>query len=387
MLKTAVVMGTRPEAIKLAPLIARLRRTPTMAVAVIDTGQQPAAFNATAAACALHADYALGAHRAEQTLADLTADLLAALEATLKELSPDLVIVQGDTQSALTGAIAAARLHIPIAHVEAGLRTGNLDAPFPEEINRRVIAGLAALHFAPTPWARGNLLREGIPSQTIAVTGNPIIDSLEACLNDIAPICKQDGWRRVLVTCHRRESWNGALSGIAAAVRRLADRQADVMATVILPIAPTPRRVLERLLKNHPRIRFATPLAYPMFLQELLAADLVISDSGGILEEAATLGISTAIIRDQVDRPEALELPWIRLAGTEENAIIAAAEALLRLGRRDVDLCAGPFGDGKAAKRIVKAILRWRRGAAPLLSWRDEFHPPNQTASRHGRAV
>ncbi|MBW7837911.1 MAG: UDP-N-acetylglucosamine 2-epimerase (non-hydrolyzing) [Sphingomonadales bacterium] len=387
MLKTAVVMGTRPEAIKLAPIIARLRRTPTMAVAVIDTGQQPAAFNATAAAFSLNADYALGVHRAEQTLADLTADLLAALEATLRELSPDLVIVQGDTQSALTGAMAAARLHIPVAHVEAGLRTGNLEAPFPEEINRRVIAGLTALHFAPTPWARGNLLREGIPNQAIAVTGNPIIDSLATCLEDMAPIGKQESWRRVLVTCHRRESWNRALPSIATAVRRLADRQADVMITVILPIAPTPRRVLEQILKSHSRIRFAPPLAYTMFLRELLAADLVISDSGGILEEAASLGISTAIIRDQVDRPEALELPWIRLAGTEENAILDAAGALLRQPRYRIDLCAGPFGDGKAAKRIVKAILRWRRGAGSLLSWRDEFHPPNQNASRHGRAV
>jgi len=387
MLKTAVVMGTRPEAIKLAPIIARLRCTPNVALAVIDTGQQPAAFATAAATFGITADHALGAHRAEQTLADLTADLLSALETTLRELSPELVIVQGDTQSALTGAMAAAQLHIPIAHVEAGLRTGNLEAPFPEEINRRVIAGLASLHFAPTPWARGNLLREGIPSNVIASTGNPIIDSLEACLKDTPPISKQDGRRRVLVTCHRRESWNGALSGIAAAVRRLADWQTDVLITVILPIAPTPRRVLEQLLKNHPRVRFASPLAYTAFLQELLAADLVISDSGGILEEAASLGIPTSIIRDQVDRPEALELPWIRLAGTEEDAIVAAAMALLRLRQHGVDLCAGPFGDGKAARRIVKAILRWHRGSTPLLSWRDEFHSPDQIASRHGRAV
>lgn len=387
MLKTAVVMGTRPETIKLAPLIACLRHTPNVALAIIDTGQQPAAFNTAAAAFSLNADYALGVHRAQQTLTDLTANLLSALEATLRELSPELVIVQGDTQSALTGAMAAAQLQIPIAHVEAGLRTGNLDAPFPEEINRRVIAGLAALHFAPTPWARGNLLREGIPSDVIAITGNPIIDSLDACLKDLPPIKKQVGRRHVLVTCHRRESWNGALSAIAAAVRRLTDWREDLLTTVILPIAPTPRDALQRLLEHHARIRFAPPLAYMPFLQELQAADLVITDSGGILEEAASLGIPTAIIRDQVDRPEALELPWIRLAGTKEDAILAAAEALLNQQRRCVELRAGPFGDGKAARRIVKAILRWHRRATPLLAWRDEFHPPDQTATRHGRAV
>ncbi len=378
----AIIMGTRPEAIKLQPVAAALRQDAAFDVVTIATGQHTDLFSDTARSLGLAPDITLSVHRGRD-LNTLSASLLENLGARLQSLRPDLVIVQGDTQSAVMGALAAGFARIAIAHVEAGLRSGNPDAPFPEELNRRLIARAARIHFAPTPGALDNLLREGVPPDQIAVTGNTVIDALSHHLPEPPRRPGRGGGSNrplLLATAHRRESWDGGMSRIAEALVNIARRDiADIL--FILPAAPGPRAVMARHLAGLAGVTLSNPLPYDAFLGQLARADVVVTDSGGIQEEAAALGIPAVILRHESDRPESLHggdnaASTAILAGTDVQAISDAVDRLLRLPRRRMrSLRRNPFGDGQAARRIALALRRWFAGSRPLLLWHEEFRP------------
>lgn len=372
MIRIAAILGTRPEAVKFAPVLNALRRQPDdYRVTAVATGQQGAVFDEAVEALHIRIDRRLDVLTPGQPLWQLNARLMDALGRTFDEVAPDLVIVQGDTQTALAGAMTASLRRTPVAHVEAGLRTGNPDAPFPEEINRRAIAQLARLHFAPSHTAANHLCQEGIDRADIAVTGNTVVDTLKSFV-DRAP-GHLDNSLRVLVTTHRRESWDKGIDGICAAVRDLASLYPEAEILFVLPVSPALRAKVAAALGGHPRISVTDPLAYPVFLKALGQTDLMLTDSGGLQEEAGTLGIPTVVMRNETDRPEGLALPPVALAGTSRQNIVAAAQALLKRFSGTAPPASSPFGDGRAAERIVRAIGNWRAGHRPLLSPAEEF--------------
>lgn len=375
MLRVAVVLGTRPEAIKLAPVIGVLGgQTERFDVATIATGQHGAVLDGTVRALGLQIDHFLDVLTPGQPLWRLKSRLLDALGATFDALDPGLVIVQGDTQSAIAGAMAGALRQTPVAHVEAGLRSGDITAPFPEELNRRTIAQLAHIHFAPTRDAARNLQREGIPDTSIVVTGNTVVDALTS----FRP--RAYGGRpayrnrpRILVTAHRRESWGDAADDICAAVRDLAQALPEAEITFILPTSPDLGARISRAFVGVPPVRLSAPLAYPDFLRALAGSDLAMTDSGGVQEEAATLGVPTVVMRNETDRPENLDLPHVRLAGTKRAHILDAARDLLDRHPAMASLRQSPYGDGRAAGRICEALLNWQDGRRPLLEEEKQF--------------
>lgn len=375
-----MVLGTRPEAVKLAPVAAAFRQTPWATPTIIDTGQQPDLFGAAAAALNLRPDVCLAAHRPGQTLSQLSATLSVRLNKYFRRHRPHLVMVQGDTQSAAMAALTAAHLAIPVAHVEAGLRSGNITAPFPEELNRRLIAQTATLHFAPTVDARDNLLRENIHADGIVITGNTVIDSLCAFLSDKETRMQP----RAVFTCHRRESWGKSLGDICDATLAIAARHPGLGWDVVLPLAPQARRIMQEKLGQDQRFHLRASLPYDDFIALLQQARLVITDSGGVTEEAATLGTPTVVVRNELDRPEALRLANVALAGTAPQDIINKAEALLSQAATPRNPRLGPFGDGQAAARIIATVNHWRLGLTPLLAEADMFHPPTPRLARHG---
>lgn len=374
-----IIIGTRPEAIKLLPVIEALKRDGNAKVVTIATGQHTDLLRDTAQSLRFTPDIHLAVHQAGPDLNSLSAALLEQLGARLDAIRPDLVMVQGDTQSAAMGALAAGFLRIATAHVEAGLRSGNRDAPFPEELNRRLIARAAHIHFAPTIGAQQNLLREGVAAADIAVTGNTVIDALRRYLpQSSSPRDAPANRPLLLASCHRRENWDGGVERVAEALGELARRDmVDIL--FMLPAAPVPRRVITEHLAGAPGVTLSNALPYDAFLGELARADLVVTDSGGLQEEAAALGIPAVVMRNESDRPESLEsagdgAPQAILAGTERHTIVAAIDRLLADPRpRRAGLRPNPFGDGHAADRIVLAVNRWFRGARPLLEKSEQF--------------
>lgn len=353
----AVIAGTRPEAIKLAPVVHALRRETPFAVRVIGTGQHRALFDTAAAGSGLAVDGDLDLIRPGQTPAALLARALPTLQDALIAMRPTRVVVQGDTASAYAGAVAASALGIPVAHVEAGLRTGHLADPFPEELFRRAIGRIADLHLAPTMRALEALRAENIAADRIVVTGNSGIDGLMAIRPDrtvAAALLEQGGARRplMLATVRRRESRGERLGQIIEGLRKTATALGG---TMLLPLHPSPALVpLARHLKAHPGISIVDPLPHPVIRALLDEADLVLTDSGGLLEEAATLGVPTVVLRATTERGEAVDAGRAILA-TKSDAILRAARAMLAKGRMPrSDL----FGDGNAGPRIARAIAR-----------------------------
>jgi UDP-N-acetylglucosamine 2-epimerase (non-hydrolysing) len=362
----AVVLGTRPEVIKLAPVVAQLRSGPDpFRVTVIATGQHREMLDQALAATGLAADRDLDLMRPGQTLSGLLAAALIGLDRELKRARPDGLLVQGDTTSALAGALAAFHLRVPVAHVEAGLRSHDPADPFPEEANRRLISGLAAWHFAPTPLAARNLRAEGVNAARIAVTGNPVVDALRT-LAGTGPLAAAPAWgpgerRRVLVTAHRRESFGRPLREICAAVLALARRFPD--AQFVLPVHPNPevRRAVRAVLRRVPaNLRRVPPLPYGAFIRLLAGAALAITDSGGVQEEATALNVPCLVLRRVTERPEALAA-GARLVPPEARAIAAAAGRVLAAGAGTRPRRPCPFGDGRAAARIA-GTLAWVYG-------------------------
>ncbi len=304
-------------------------------------------------------DVDLDAMRASQTLADLTARLLTGVDGVLGEMTPDIVLAQGDTTTVLATALAAFYRRIPFAHVEAGLRTHQLSSPFPEEANRVLAGRLAALHFAPTEAARANLLREGIAEASIHMTGNPVIDALFLAVERKSPIGVEltPGKRLVLVTAHRRDSFGEPLRHICHALAALAHRFADV--EFLWPVHPNPavRAVVDELLCDRTGIRLCEPLDYGSFVSALKRCHLVLTDSGGVQEEAPALGKPVLVLREQSERPEAIEAGVARLVGTDRNTIVREASRLLtdKAAYARMSVGASPYGDGKASLRMVEA--------------------------------
>jgi UDP-N-acetylglucosamine 2-epimerase len=373
------IFGTRPEAIKLCPVIRQARRVAGWDVRVCVTAQHRAMLDQVLDCFAVQPDIDLNLMTPGQTLAGLTARAITALDSVLAEMPVDLAVVQGDTTTSMAAALAAFYRRTPVAHVEAGLRTGNLGHPFPEEMNRLLTARMAELHFAPTRAARANLLAEGTPPGRIFVTGNTGID---AVLHVVSGLEQGTGpavewpWldprkRLLVVTAHRRENFGPGIQGIAAAIRALAAR-GDVQ--IVYPVHRNPNILapITRLLDGHPDIVLLPPLDYRPFVDLMRRSYLLLTDSGGIQEEAPSLGKPVLVMRETTERPEAVQAGTVKLVGTSPERICAEAAALLddavlyaRMSRIH-----NPYGDGHAGSRIVETMCRFlgipaEQGSAP----------------------
>ena len=356
--RVLVVFGTRPEAIKVAPVIRALQADSRFAPVVCSTGQHKEMLGQMLDAMQLFPGYQLGLMRDRQTLSSLAGMAVDGLGEVIRGERPAAIVVQGDTTTCLCGGLAAFYEGVPVAHVEAGLRSGWLDNPFPEELNRRLIAQMTHWHFAPTRRAASNLRREGINAASIAVTGNTGIDNLRWVLDRGLGSPKfRTGLRRVLVTLHRRENQGEKMRGLAAAIRKLAAR-GDVEVLLPLHKSPSVRDAIGPVLSNTPNVTLTDPLGYLDFTASLAAADLVLTDSGGVQEEAPSLGKPVLVLRETTERPEAIDVGVAQLVGTNPDTVYQAAARLLD----DSDAYAAmaqavnPFGDGRAAARIVSRL-------------------------------
>jgi UDP-N-acetylglucosamine 2-epimerase (non-hydrolysing) len=368
-MRVMTVLGTRPEVIKLAPVITELGRLGDTESVVVSTGQHRELLDQMLDQFELSTDVDLGVMRPQQRLSDLTAELVRGLGNTLTEVEPDWVLVQGDTTTALCGALASFYETVPVAHVEAGLRSGHNHSPFPEEVNRKVVANLTALHLCPTPGSAENLAGEGVPEQRILVTGNTVIDALLWAVErarSLEPVVPRTRPRRLLLTLHRRESQGEAMRAVCGAVRALAHR-GDT--EIVFPVhrSPAVRNVVIPLLDNVDGVCLCEPLDYLSLVQVLDSCDLVLTDSGGLQEEAPTLGKPVLVLRDRTERPEAIEAGVARLVGTNPAVIVDVLANLLDdpVAYAAMAQPANPFGDGQASARIVQALEQFplRRAA------------------------
>ncbi len=356
--RAMLVLGTRPEAIKLAPVARSMAAGSRFEPVVVTTGQHREMLHQMLGLLGITSRVALDVMRSRQQLSDLTARLVAELGQVMRLQRPDLVMVQGDTTTALAGALAAFYEKIPVAHVEAGLRTGVLDNPFPEELNRILIGRMARWHFAPTPRAARHLTDEGTPKEQVFVTGNTVIDNLLWVLAEgSGSSAFRTPARRILVTLHRRENQGERMRGMGRALRRLAGR-GDVEIVLPLHMSPAVREVLLPELDGHDGISLVEPLDYLDFAATLAECDLVLTDSGGIQEEAPSLGKPALVLRTTTERPEAVEAGAARLIGTDPEVIVRSATELLddpALYRRMAG-AGNPFGDGRAADRVLAQL-------------------------------
>ncbi|MEH2160810.1 MAG: UDP-N-acetylglucosamine 2-epimerase (non-hydrolyzing) [Nostoc sp.] len=362
--RVCIILGTRPEAIKLAPVIQVFQKSSSFESQVILTGQHREMVEQVMLLFNIKADYNLEIMQVQQSLNDITCRSLQGLETLFKEKKPDLVVVQGDTTTAFAAALAAFYQKIPIGHVEAGLRTDDIFNPYPEEANRRLISQITQLHFAPTPWAVENLHRSGVLGE-IHMTGNTVIDALlnvaatQAVCN--IPGLDWDSHRVLLATVHRRENWGEPLLAIAQGFLQILDKFPDTAMLLPLHRNPTVRIPLQELLGNHPRIFLTEPLDYGELVGAIGRSHLLLTDSGGLQEEAPSLGKPVLVLRDTTERPEAVTAGTAKLVGTmSENIFAAAAELLDDLDAYEAMANAiNPFGDGHAAERILQIVQNY----------------------------
>ena len=369
-----VFMGTRPEAIKLAPVVAALRETRDFRCTVVATGQHKEMFQQVAETFGLEVDADLDIMRPNQTLAGLTARLMDGIDGWLETAKPDMALVQGDTTTVLAASLACFYRRIPIGHVEAGLRTGNIWSPFPEEVNRRLASPLMALHFAPTEAARAALLRESVAEDTVLVTGNTVIDALRI------EVAKQAGdpalragidatlgreigedWAEVpmvLITGHRRENFGDGIEQICAAIATLAARFPDHRFVYPVHLNPNVLAHVNRLLGGLPNVRLIPPQGYRTFVALMAHCRLVLTDSGGVQEEAPWLGKPVLVMRDTTERPEGVAAGTALLTGPKAQAIVDHATRLLtdQASYQAMANATSPYGDGYASERIVERI-------------------------------
>ncbi|XID96189.1 non-hydrolyzing UDP-N-acetylglucosamine 2-epimerase [Paenibacillaceae bacterium WGS1546] len=357
------IFGVRPEAIKMAPLILELQRYPEQIESIVCvTAQHRQMLDQVLEVFGIAPDYDLDVMQASQTLNDVSIRVLQGLEPVLKEAKPDLVLVHGDTLTTFLASYAAFLQQIKVGHVEAGLRTWNKLNPYPEEMNRQLTGVIADLHFAPTEWSAGNLRKENKNEETIYVTGNTATDVFQYTVKpDYAhPVLDwAAGKRLILMTAHRRESLGEPHRRIFSAAKRIADEFEDV--AIVYPVHPNPavKEPAERILGDHPRVKLIDPLDVVGMNNFFSHAYLILTDSGGIQEEAPSFGVPTLVLRDTTERPEGIEAGTLELVGTDEEKVYERTKALLS----DEDLysrmskAANPYGDGQASKRIVGAIL------------------------------
>lgn len=361
--KILCVVGTRPEAIKMAPVILALKKLSNFEVRVLATAQHRHLLDQVMEVFGINPDIDLNIMRPNQDLTTLTARLLLDLDDVLLAEKPDAVLAQGDTTTVMAVALACFYHKIPFGHVEAGLRTWDLQNPFPEEMNRIFAGKLAKWHFAPTESSRQNLLREGVSDAEIAVTGNTVIDALLSVLDRDAtlPVGLDPTKRLILITAHRRENFGEPFEQVCRAVLTLLERNPDLQ--VLYPAHPNPN-VLEtahRLLGSHPRVVLCEPLDYLPFVSAMKHAYLILSDSGGVQEEAPALGKPVLVLRHETERPEAVEEGVVKLVGTNFDDIVLEAQRLLddEPYYRSMARGVSPYGDGKASERIVQILNQY----------------------------
>jgi UDP-N-acetylglucosamine 2-epimerase (non-hydrolysing) len=373
-----IVFGTRPEVIKLAPVIQQLEAwgEPFRAV-IVNTGQHRELLSPYIRLFDIPIHYDLQIMEPNQTLNGVCSRVLASLDRIMALENPDLVLFQGDTTTAMAAAMAAFHRRIPSGHVEAGLRSGNPESPYPEEMNRRLITQMATYHFAATPGNRDNLLREGIDGGKVFVTGNPVVDSLQKILKEQKAsfhleklIRMTQGLKLVVLTTHRRESFGERMAGNLKVLREFADRHRDV--ALVFPVHPNPHvsAVASEILASHPRIHLISPLGYDDFIHLLSHAWLIVSDSGGVQEEAPSLGKPLLVLRENTERPEAVEAGVARLVGNSAERLASILEEVYAGGTwaEEVRCVENPFGRGDSGFRIVQLIARalrvWAEGAS-----------------------
>jgi UDP-N-acetylglucosamine 2-epimerase (non-hydrolysing) len=363
--RVMVIYGTRPEAIKLAPVIRALGASPRLSPIVTLTGQHRAIVDQVNAMFGIRPDHDLNVIQPRQSLDGLTSRVLQQLTLTLRNERPEAVVVQGDTTSTFAGALAAFYENIPVVHVEAGLRTGDIYSPFPEEANRRLTSQVTTLHLAPTTVSEENLLRGGIPAQQVLVTGNTVIDALLTVVERRVPYGNQtleavdsSDAPVLLMTTHRRESWGRRMRGVADAVARLAQRHPGL--AVVLPVHPNPvvREALLPALHGPGNVIAVEPMGYGAFARLLRRSTIVLTDSGGVQEEAPSLGKPVLVMRDTTERPEAVAAGTARLVGTDPDRVYAEVDHLLTSAKayQAMANAVNPYGDGRAAERTASAI-------------------------------
>jgi UDP-N-acetylglucosamine 2-epimerase (non-hydrolysing) len=378
--RVAVFMGTRPEGIKLAPVVAALRASNDLDCRVVATGQHREMFRQVAEQFGFAVDADLGVMRRNQTLAGLTARLMQRIDGWLQREQPDMALVQGDTTTVLVAALACFYRRIPVGHVEAGLRTGDIWSPFPEEVNRRLASPLVALNFAPTPAAEAALLREGIARERICVTGNTVVDALllerrlqrqpdvSARIDASLSALMGDDWAKVpfvLITGHRRENFGEGIRQICDAIATLARRYPGHRFVYPVHLNPNVKEHVYRLLGGLPNVRLIAPQGYRNFVALMARCRLVLTDSGGVQEEAPTLGKPVLVMRDTTERPEGVAAGTALLTGPRASRIVFHAARLLDDARAYAKMAnaVNPYGDGRAAGRIVKRVRRYLQDA------------------------
>jgi len=366
-IKVLVSIGTRPEMIKMAPVVQELRgRRDQFSVRVLFTAQHRDMLDQMAAFFGIRGDIDLDIMTENQTLSSVTARIMDRMHAVLEAERPDIVLAQGDTTTVMVTALACYYLHIPFGHVEAGMRTADKRNPFPEEINRRLAGQLADLHFAPTDREREALLAEQVPSAAIVTTGNTVVDAvLSTAARDLPlPVSLDAGAEMVLVTVHRRESFGQKIRNIFAAVREVAERRPATR--VVYPVHPNPnvRQTAHDMLGDVSNVHLLPPVDYGEFIALMKRATLILTDSGGIQEEAPSLQVPVLVLRDVTERPQAVECGLARLVGTDTATIVQHAMGLLEHpeARQRMTQNANPFGDGRAASRIADAITTYLNG-------------------------
>jgi UDP-N-acetylglucosamine 2-epimerase (non-hydrolysing) len=369
-LKILSVFGTRPEAVKMAPVVRQLKDTPGIDSRVCVTAQHRQMLDQVLKLFEIVPDYDLDLMRENQTIAQVSASIFTHLDPVLAEYQPDWVLAVGDTTTVVTTSLLAFYRRIKFGHVEAGLRTHNKWHPFPEEINRRLATTTADLHFAPTQWSRQNLLHENVPDETIIVTGNPVIDALAYVSKQEEPqqirdllqklaIGGSSSRRLILVTAHRRENFGKPIENICQAIRELASR-GDVEIVYPVHLNPNVQEPVNRLLRDVPHITLLPPLDYLPLVHLMKHAGLILTDSGGIQEEAPAFGIPVLVMRETTERPEGIEAGALKLVGSDPADILKEASRLLDDPSAYAKMArtANPYGDGHAAERIVAALLR-----------------------------
>lgn len=369
--KTLCVFGTRPEAIKMAPLALALAADSRFDAKVCVTGQHREMLDQVLNLFSIEPDFDLNIMKSGQDLTDVTVTILQGMKEVFKEFRPDIVLVHGDTATTFATTLAAYYQQIPVAHVEAGLRTGNLYSPWPEEANRKLTGTLAQLHFAPTETSSANLLREGVGASNIVITGNTVIDALLKVVERLKtdenlrktaakPFAFLNDQRRlILVTGHRRESFGDGFERICEALSIVAKQYPEVEIVYPVHLNPNVREPVNRLLSDIENVHLIEPLDYLPFVYLMSRSDIILTDSGGIQEEAPSLGKPVLVMRDTTERPEAVEAGTVRLVGTEIEKIVNALRHLLddKQAYQEMSFAHNPYGDGKATMRIIDALL------------------------------
>lgn len=367
-LKLMTVFGTRPEAIKMCPLVLEMRKYPEYIQPIVAvTAQHREMLDQVLELFGIKPDYDLNIMTSGQTLYDVTTRALMGLKPVMEEDKPDMVLVHGDTTTTFAGALAAFYAQIPVGHVEAGLRTGNKYSPYPEEMNRKLTGAIADMHFAPTSTSKANLLRENVSPENILVTGNTVIDALQTTVRADYHFEDEDfnkvfasGRRLILMTTHRRENLGEPMRHVYRALKSVLESHEDVEAIFPVHKNPKVREIVQQELGHLNRVHLIEPMDYEPFANLMAKVDIVLTDSGGIQEEAPALGKPVLVLRDTTERPEAVEAGTVKLVGTAYEDVLRETNLLLDdAGHyRSMAEAANPYGDGKACQRIISAILR-----------------------------